>query len=57
MPIRDNVDITKNSLPSFEVFGDWFRRIVPEGREQADITAKLFRRGYIRYRLMSLEKA
>jgi SAM-dependent methyltransferase len=57
MPIRDNVDITKESLPTFDVLRRWCGRVDPAGTEQTDLMAKYFRRGWVRYRLMSFEKA
>lgn len=57
MPIRDNNDITKESLPTFDVLKRWCGRVAPEGSAQTDLMAKLFRRGQVRYRLMSFEKA
>jgi ubiquinone/menaquinone biosynthesis C-methylase UbiE len=57
MPIRDNTDITKESLPTFEVLRRWCDRVDPEGGAQTDLMAKFFRRGWVRYRLMSFERA
>ena len=56
MPIRDDVDITKETLPTFDVLGRYFGGIAPEGRGQTELLAKIFRRGLMRYRLMSFEK-
>jgi SAM-dependent methyltransferase len=57
MPIRENTDITKQSLPSFGVLSRWGGRIEPDGRSHSDLMGKLFDRGWVRYRLMSFEKA
>lgn len=57
MPIRDNIDITKETIPTFEVLRRWGGRIAPEGRTQTDLMAKVFKRGWVRYRLMSFEKS
>ncbi len=56
MRMCDNIDITKKMLPSFEPFGDLVERIAPDGREQVELVAKMFRRGYMRYRLITFEK-
>ena len=54
--IRDNVDITKQSLPTFDVLRRWCGRVDPEGADQTDLMATYLRRGWMRYRLMSFEK-
>lgn len=55
MRIRDK-DITLGTLPTYDVVRDWADRIGPEGREHTDLLGELFRRGQVRYRLMSFEK-
>jgi len=56
MRIRDNIDITKESLPTFDVLRRWGARVSSEGPEHTENMAKLFERGMFRYRVMSFEK-
>jgi SAM-dependent methyltransferase len=56
LKIRNDIDITKQTLPTFEVLRRWCGRVDPDGTEQSDLMAKFLRRGWMRYRLMSFEK-
>jgi ubiquinone/menaquinone biosynthesis C-methylase UbiE len=56
MEITDNVDITKETLPSFEVIGRNFGSMDPDGGKQTELLVKIFKRGLMRYRVMSFEK-
>lgn len=56
MPIRDNVDITEGMMPTFEPFASFTELIASDGREQVELVAKMFRRGQMRYRLITFEK-
>jgi SAM-dependent methyltransferase len=56
MPIRENVDISKQMMPTFEPYGEVAQRFAPDGREQVELVAKMFERGQMRYRLIAFEK-
>lgn len=56
MRICDNADITKGTLPTYDVVQNWADRVSDDGREQTELMGKLFKRGHIRYRLMSFER-
>lgn len=56
MRIRDNIDISKGIEPTFKPFCNLTERIASDGREQVEIVEKLFRRGHMRYRLITFEK-
>jgi SAM-dependent methyltransferase len=56
MRICDNIDITKEILPSFKPFAGLTELVAPDGREQAELTADVFKSGKVRYRVITFEK-
>lgn len=56
MRIRDNIDISKQMMPTFEPFGAVAQRFASDGREQVELVAEIFERGQMRYRLITFEK-
>ncbi|KKK52893.1 hypothetical protein LCGC14_3100310, partial [marine sediment metagenome] len=56
LKLRGNEDITRNTLPSFDVLEQYFGTISPEAAQETRAFAKIFRRGLMRYRLLSFEK-
>lgn len=53
---RANLDISKQTLPTFDVLARYFGTIAPEGDADSRWMAKSFRYRMVRYRLMSFEK-
>jgi ubiquinone/menaquinone biosynthesis C-methylase UbiE len=56
MRIRDNTDITEQMMPTFGPYADLTARIASDGREQVELVERMFKRGLMRYRLISFEK-
>jgi SAM-dependent methyltransferase len=56
MPIRDNIDISKGITPTFEPFGNLTAVATPGGREGVDAVEEMFKRGQMRYHLITFEK-
>ncbi len=54
--IRANIDITKQTMPTFGVLGRAFGKMDPKGATQTEMLEKYHRRGWLRYRVLSFEK-
>jgi SAM-dependent methyltransferase len=56
MPLEANIDITRHTLPTFDLLGPYLERHVPGGERQTRTLARLLRLGLMRYRLLMFEK-